>query len=315
MFAFGPSSAQNRDPTPVAVPKDAPRDAAADMAKTKPHDIAKADDQLEEMIISRFREFDSSGDGQITVNDLTKVLCNIGIDGSRAVEIMSAADLDKNGLLSYAEFTCWVFGKTEGARLLLAKADAAPYLAEYFEAVTKYSKKQYTAIMELVQGNSDEHDKLSLEADNLLKKALPALRESFNRHDRSGTGVLDREEASVFFSNVVSLQGPFVEMATHMVVKASLQMFAKLCNDQCPRENEKKLNEKKRVIEETVARQIIEYKANKAARDKAAFKVVDLSGHGTINFREFTSALTPDDELNTKFLLALGLHPPDPETF
>merc|ERR1719210_1929527 len=48
------------------------------------------------------------------------------------------------------------------------------------------------------------------------------------------------------------------------------------------------------------------YKANKAACDAAAFKVLDTNEDGTIQVSEFLAAFEPDTEKNVEMHIALG---------
>merc|ERR1719330_463822 len=48
------------------------------------------------------------------------------------------------------------------------------------------------------------------------------------------------------------------------------------------------------------------YKANKAAHDEAAFKVIDTNGDGTIQLSEFLAAFEPCSDRNTELHIALG---------
>merc|ERR1740121_3506387 len=49
-----------------------------------------------------------------------------------------------------------------------------------------------------------------------------------------------------------------------------------------------------------------EYKANKAERDAAAFKIVDVSGDGTLQKGEFLEAFTLGSAKNEEVMKALG---------
>merc|ERR1712083_1265936 len=48
------------------------------------------------------------------------------------------------------------------------------------------------------------------------------------------------------------------------------------------------------------------YKADKAAHDAAAFKVLDTNGDGTIQLSEFVAAFEPETETNISLHIALG---------
>lgn len=280
--------------------------------------MCQEDECVEQLISDRFKAFDANGDGMINKDELVKVLTKIGIDTSTAGAIMQAADLDKDGSLSYDEFTNWVFGKASGARLVLCRSESAPFLKKYFESVKQASMLEQEASMMMLDGGGGT-DKLYEQAAKIMQEAKPLLKQSFDRHDKSQTGRLCKQEASTFFSNVVAQQGAFAEMITAQMVKDSMKMVAKFMSQahgdptESAKFKQKMANTKER-IEESVARQMIDYKANKASRDQAAFKVVDESGQGTITIAEFQEALTPDMPTNRLFLAALGLTPPDPDS-
>jgi len=265
----------------------------------------------EAMVIERFKAFDLNGDGFITTDELFDTLRHIGFDQAQAKQIMVAADVDHDGRLSYEEFADWVFGSATGASLTLSKADSAPFLKKYFEKVKEHAVLEQEVTKITLHDGPDAAEEKHQQAAKLLKAAKPLLRQSFDRHDKAGSGVLEPTEAMVFFSNVVSLQGALAEMATALMVTESVRMFAKHMGGS-KTEIAAKIEQKQREIEETVALQLLEYKSDKAARDKAAFRVVDQAGCGTINFKEFEAALNPDDPVSGKFLAALGLCPIDP---
>merc|ERR1719189_2193653 len=48
------------------------------------------------------------------------------------------------------------------------------------------------------------------------------------------------------------------------------------------------------------------YRANKAAHDTAAFKLLDVNGDGTLQLSEFLAAFEPGTDMNQRLLVALG---------
>merc|ERR1712232_1026399 len=198
-----------------------------------------------------------------------------------------------------------------GADVVLSQGDSAPYLKEYFKKVKEFALIEMDVSVITLRDGPDAAEVKHREAEALLQSALPLLKQSFDRHDKDETGVLTKEEAAVFFSNVVGLQGPFAEMVAALEVKESIKLASQFFGN-CPRDQiDAKFNKKKREIERLIARQILEYKADKVVRDKKAFKVIDTIGDGKIHFPEFEAALNPNDRVNADFLSALGLKAPD----
>ena len=69
----------------------------------------KGDEELseEEEVIRAFEVFDANGDGHITCNEFSYILCNLGDDRFSKEEcndIFKEADLNKDGKLNYKEF-------------------------------------------------------------------------------------------------------------------------------------------------------------------------------------------------------------------
>ena len=61
----------------------------------------------EEEVMKAFQVFDANGDGHITCNEFTYILCNLGDDRftkEECADIFKEADLDRSGRLNYKEF-------------------------------------------------------------------------------------------------------------------------------------------------------------------------------------------------------------------
>merc|ERR1719410_2290383 len=69
---------------------------------------------------------------------------------------------------------------------------------------------------------------------------------------------------------------------------------------------EEQINEALQELKAEVQQQEDAYKADKAAYDAAALKVLDTNGDGTIQLDEFLRALEPGTELNNQLHIALG---------
>eukprot|EP00747_Dinoflagellata_sp_TGD_P164624 gnl/TRDRNA2_/TRDRNA2_184812_c0_seq1.p1 gnl/TRDRNA2_/TRDRNA2_184812_c0~~gnl/TRDRNA2_/TRDRNA2_184812_c0_seq1.p1 ORF type:complete len:291 (+),score=69.95 gnl/TRDRNA2_/TRDRNA2_184812_c0_seq1:53-925(+) len=268
------------------------------------------------LIATEFAKFDSNGDGTISRAELARVLKAVGL-GDSVDTLLKAADVNKDGSLSYKEFANWVCDSSEGASMLLDNEDA-PYLAEYYDAVAKDAKKQVEAMQSFLMDDSEYDEDKAAKA--LMREVRPLIKASFDRHDKDNGGTLSKEEAAKFFSNVVAEQGAFAEMAAAVTVKSSMSMVMQYLAGMSPeakaakqKEMNENFKEKVDAITDKVAKMVINYKLNKAANDAKAFKVMDQSGDGTLDFRDFLDALEPGGSKNVAFLEALGITLVNPE--
>lgn len=61
-------------------------------------------------VIKQFRQWDTSNDGRISKEEMTKVLVALGISAKDCDTIFKAADSNNDGFLSYTEFVYWLYG-------------------------------------------------------------------------------------------------------------------------------------------------------------------------------------------------------------
>merc|ERR1719422_889340 len=121
-------------------------------------------------------------------------------------------------------------------------------------------------------------------------EARPLLEKSFKHHDKRNVGVLNKEEASTFFSNMVSKETMQAKAMSALSIEAAIKMsFGQLEARLTPEQRE----ELKPQIEEQILNAVetakVEvqkkedrYMENKSACDAAAFKVLDANSDGTI---------------------------------
>eukprot|EP00928_Gymnodinium_smaydae_P029765 TRINITY_DN22324_c0_g1_i1.p1 TRINITY_DN22324_c0_g1~~TRINITY_DN22324_c0_g1_i1.p1 ORF type:complete len:349 (-),score=53.18 TRINITY_DN22324_c0_g1_i1:328-1374(-) len=64
-----------------------------------------------DLMLAKFREFDTRGDGRIDRGECRTVLMNLGMAESAVSEAFTASDLDKDGSLDYEEFVRWLYSK------------------------------------------------------------------------------------------------------------------------------------------------------------------------------------------------------------
>lgn len=189
----------------------------------------------------------------------------------------------------------------------------APYLREYF----KKKESLGVELLEEIQKVSDPEDLMKKFNDHDAKEAellTPLLEKSFQYHDTRLNGVLDAEEAKVFYSHLVaelnqalpSLMARMTKAVTKIVLAEMMEVVpekdrARL-KGKIEREMREFINELKFKLHEAVT----EYKRSKDKHDAAAFGVMDKDGNGTIEYNEFAACM---DEKTTKgkaFQAALG---------
>merc|ERR1711976_1054617 len=140
-------------------------------------------------------------------------------------------------------------------------------------------------------------DALEKEMNEAMEQCRECLGKSFDHHDKKGNGVLDKEEASAFFEHLLEANGAMFENIVEVGMRIPIEAMIKdlkAAKDISDEEKSQAIASMKEGIQETIkeqkaatAQQVEEYKANKAERDAAAFKVVDTSGDGTLQREEF----------------------------
>lgn len=208
------------------------------------------------------------------------------------------------------------------------KGEGAPSLNQFFLEFQKYTDEELVDLMKYCE----EKDQEKLEAMKAMirakreafdKVAARLLKESFDHHDISGDGVLSEEESKRVFEHIVEEKSERdatmakSEQRRIMAAELGLQrgFFKKedIKNEeevQKGAENIIKEDFKAKVgeIEERMKRNLADYRANKAERDKVAFEVMDTSNDGRIVKKEFLAAFEAGSELNKKLMAALGLN-------
>merc|ERR1711994_752863 len=92
-------------------------------------------------------------------------------------------------------------------------------------------------------------------------------------------------------------------------IKMSLSMLEGMSQEdreQIKPEIEKQMKQAIETAKAEVQKKEDNYKADKAAHDAAAFKVLDTNGDGTVQLPEFIAAFEPETEMNTNLHIALG---------
>eukprot|EP00747_Dinoflagellata_sp_TGD_P133456 gnl/TRDRNA2_/TRDRNA2_175197_c0_seq1.p1 gnl/TRDRNA2_/TRDRNA2_175197_c0~~gnl/TRDRNA2_/TRDRNA2_175197_c0_seq1.p1 ORF type:complete len:253 (-),score=32.17 gnl/TRDRNA2_/TRDRNA2_175197_c0_seq1:399-1157(-) len=112
-----------------------------------------------------------------------------------------------------------------GASVIKARADdgnSAPFLREYFENILEFYEKDLGASF-AERLELDYEARMEEQYTILREKCRNAMTKSFNRHDADKNGILDKEEAKVFFSNVVAEGSRFQEAVSVVALQAALQ--------------------------------------------------------------------------------------------
>lgn len=213
-------------------------------------------------------------------------------------------------------------GAGKGKEEPIDPADPAPYLTQFYRMVSKELDEvvptQEKAIKKLVESGAETEmakKKEKMEA-KIAKEGKPILEKSFNHHDTKQTGVLDKEEAAVFFKHVVEKQGPLMENTFKQMmvfsIKVALVAMKEMFGGELPEGMREKVEaDLEPKVEElrTVIRELVEdYDKNKAELNAAAFKVMDTNGDGTLQKTEFLAAMMPGGPKNQEFLEALGFN-------
>lgn len=191
----------------------------------------------------------------------------------------------------------------------------APFLHQAFKLITEAFKD---AMIKGMSGEANVNpEELEQEMERTLTKAKELMGKSFDHHDKSANGVLDKVEAAAFFKHLLEEQGGLMEHIIEVGVRKSTELMIKemkKCTDVPEGENADMIKAMKASVNETLAesKKMIEdslggYKANKEERDAAAFKLVDTAGNGTLSKDEFLDAMTFGSEKNAKVFEALGI--------
>jgi len=281
-----------------------------------------------EEIVALFKQHDANGDGTIDQAELTAVMSGIGFSEEDCVKMFAEVDVNQDGAIKYEEFVAWVFSE-DAADAALAEESDAPFLREAFGIMTKCVTQLTMAAMEM--GEGDDTSKLEAamaEEQAMQEQFTELLGKSFDHHNKSGSGVLDAEEAKTFFNNLVSESGAFLEAIVSISCKKMGEQAVKAMVGAMSAEDPEgdpgvkmamiggfREGLKSGMADAKIqcAKQLEEYKANKEERDAAAFAIIDADGTGSIGKEEFLAAFTPGSEKSDQVMAALGLEPPEPE--
>jgi len=205
-------------------------------------------------------------------------------------------------------FTGGNYEKTKaGRRKDFQDSAAAPYLKEFYRIMSAKLGSYDLAFFDTVEFSKDRFFRelktfFDSECKHLLEK-------SFDLHDTKKVGVLDKEDAAVFFGNVVAAELGFPKF---MASWATVLALASL-----PRVSDRHRKTADQIIQELHIRAdqaMVAYAKDTAARNEAAFRVIDVNCDGRIQKAEFIKVFTPFDHVGEagrserarEFRLALG---------
>jgi len=224
----------------------------------------------------------------------------------------SRRSLPKNGVAMHSRISLPSRGT-----IFKATADdrnSAPFLREYFENILEAYEKQVLGVTFPDMLKKDYAEKVEEQNRILREKCKNAITKSFNRHDTDHNGVLDKEEAKVFFSNVVAEDSRFQEAVNAVVLQAQLQKLATMAEDMTMEELQK-LPQKEDIdatmaqVKANIAQMSENYQANKQERDEFAFQVCDAAGDGTLKLDEVVDAFSPGSGKFELLIDVLGMKP------
>eukprot|EP00747_Dinoflagellata_sp_TGD_P180848 gnl/TRDRNA2_/TRDRNA2_33986_c0_seq1.p1 gnl/TRDRNA2_/TRDRNA2_33986_c0~~gnl/TRDRNA2_/TRDRNA2_33986_c0_seq1.p1 ORF type:complete len:260 (-),score=84.97 gnl/TRDRNA2_/TRDRNA2_33986_c0_seq1:55-834(-) len=209
----------------------------------------------------------------------------------------------------------------------------APHLDEYFETlkdvmtgpVTTGIQEVTTLVVQAIMGEDEgkktelieKMKKLSAEAEEAKEPLKDILRKAFDLHDGDKNGILDEEEAEIFFQDFVERYVPFTckctnemldkALATQMKqLEATMEGMPELL-ETCKSNLTKQVKEQRSTLVASFKAKGDAYKADKAAKDKAAFAVLDVNGDGKLQKEEVVNGFFPDTGKYVELNQALGL--------
>eukprot|EP00930_Biecheleria_cincta_P075368 TRINITY_DN6252_c0_g2_i1.p1 TRINITY_DN6252_c0_g2~~TRINITY_DN6252_c0_g2_i1.p1 ORF type:complete len:284 (-),score=69.97 TRINITY_DN6252_c0_g2_i1:112-963(-) len=242
----------------------------------------------EDALLAQFKAWDKDGNGEIPVKELAALLTELN-PSVKWSKLLAHADIDQDGSIDFEELVSWTC--------------SSPHLREYFQVwgriETSRTKETYGSIKafqedritkrklkEVLEDVNDRHD-------TMVQEQLPSLIEkSFDHHDKDGSGVLEKSESVIFFSNYVALlQNHWISVA-RSIARENVENMESLLS-----------------MEKKIKRMVDEYEKDAEERHRNAFKFIDRDGSKRLEKHEVVRALS-DVRMDSKrpFLRILGLN-------
>jgi len=151
--------------------------------------------------------------------------------------------------------------------MIMDDGSAAPFLHQYFQLLAAHFSLPTVSPMATKALNG---------------KLFPLIVDAFKRHDKDGDHLLNKQEAEVLFSHIVSERVGFFSTLTGLLVKNNYDRAQ-------------------------VSEMVSNYKKNKPAIDAKAFKVLlDGDQDGYLQMHQVITALSLDTKKHREFMRAFG---------
>eukprot|EP00747_Dinoflagellata_sp_TGD_P086408 gnl/TRDRNA2_/TRDRNA2_163278_c1_seq6.p1 gnl/TRDRNA2_/TRDRNA2_163278_c1~~gnl/TRDRNA2_/TRDRNA2_163278_c1_seq6.p1 ORF type:complete len:284 (+),score=64.35 gnl/TRDRNA2_/TRDRNA2_163278_c1_seq6:73-852(+) len=213
----------------------------------------------------------------------------------------------------------------------------APHLDEYFERrkdfLTGPVNTSLTEIAQLIEHLLDDEDdekkkqlmlnmkQLTADEDKMKAPLKDIIRKSFDFHDLDKTGVINEEESQLFFQDFVERYLSMTCYCTNELldkadanrlkkIEATLNGLPPSVISDAKSTFNKQVNARRSQVLAIFKARGDAYKADKDAKDKAAFAVLDGDGDGKLQKEEVVEGLFPDTDKNIEVSQALGLLTP-----
>merc|ERR1719422_1569209 len=118
-----------------------------------------------------------------------------------------------------------------------------------------------------------------------MTKAQELMEKSFAHHDKNNNGVLEKEEAALFFKHILDENGALMQHMNEFGIRTSTEKMVQAFKDSNELDESLKAEtiatmktSVQAMVEESrknIEKSMEEYKANKEERDAAAFAIVD----------------------------------------
>lgn len=249
---------------------------------------AERGNDREDALMAQFKAWDTDGNGKIPVKELARCLkeLNPGVKWSRLLDL---ADIDQDGSIDFDELVSWTC--------------SSPHLSKYFQVwgkiETSRTKESYGSIKAFQEDRitKDQLQKvwedINWRHDTMIQEQLPRLIElSFDHHDKDGSGILEKSESVLFFSNYVALlQNHWLSVA-RSIAREKVEGMESLLS-----------------MEKKIGKMIDAYEKDAEERHKNAFRFIDRDGSKRLEKHEVVRALS-DVRMDSKrqFLNILGLN-------
>eukprot|EP00931_Biecheleriopsis_adriatica_P074290 TRINITY_DN48384_c0_g1_i1.p1 TRINITY_DN48384_c0_g1~~TRINITY_DN48384_c0_g1_i1.p1 ORF type:complete len:354 (-),score=70.91 TRINITY_DN48384_c0_g1_i1:237-1298(-) len=275
-------------------------------------------DDREELLLKCFQEWDSNGDGVISIEEICDALGKLGVKlGSNdKAKLMAVADLNKDAMISFEELCSWLC--------------TSPRVRQYFVLIESLHSDLLKALdNSIAKGHGERYVETKKKIGVDIDKQFPLLIEAMlDYSDKDGSGKLDEDESIIFFANFMEemVKAPhIIEAIVGLVTHSSLgDIIEKLVNqaitdaghDECTRISVEQKLRNEVFVHVVSTRRAIEANADlQRSAYREAFEVMDKDKDCKLCRSEMAQCLIPSfgNEAYRRFLSALGLAATDAE--